>query len=183
MKLYLICGKAGVGKDTFGAILKNEYEKRKKKVCLLKITAPLYFYAREYFGWDGKEENKPRTFLQNMGIEIIKKKLDMPFFLVDRLKDDIKILSDYFDVGIITDGRLKEELDQLRKSYPYMKIIHLSRKDCADTLSVEEKKHITERDLDQGYSYDYDFVNGSEESLSKIAQFIILKEEGSDVCE
>lgn len=115
MKLYLICGKARSGKNTLANLLKENLEKYNKKVCLLKITSPLYLYAKEYFSWDGNEDNKPRSFLQYLGIDLIKNKLKMNDFLINRLKEDIKILSEFFDIGIITDGRLKEELDELKR--------------------------------------------------------------------
>lgn len=178
MKLYLICGKAESGKNTFGDILKREYEKRNKKVCILRITAPLYEYAKNYFGWDGKEENKPRAFLQNMGIEVIKKELGLKFFLVNRLSEDITILDKFFDVGIITDGRLIEEFDELKRLYPSIKLIRIFRSRHLNKLTMEEKNHITETDLDNYYNYDYEIDNVNS-NLELLAREIILKEEGS----
>ena len=57
MKLYLICGKARAGKDTFAKLIKQEEEKNNNKVCILKLTAPLYSWAEDYFNYD-KENMK-----------------------------------------------------------------------------------------------------------------------------
>ena len=58
MKLYLICGKARAGKDTFAKLIKQEEEKDNNKVCILKLTAPLYSWAEDYFNYDKeKDEN------------------------------------------------------------------------------------------------------------------------------
>ena len=175
MKLFLICGKAESGKNTFAELLKKEYENNGQKVCLLRITAPLYNYVRDYFGWDGKDSTKPRKMLQELGIEVIKEKLGMRFFLLDRLSDDIKILSNYFDVGIITDGRLIDEFNYLKELYPDMQIIRIYR-DEENKLTEEEKKHITETDLDKEYQYNYEVHNTSKKNLEKIAHSIFIWE-------
>jgi len=171
MKLILICGKADSGKDAFGEILKEEFNSHKRKACILKITAPLYRYAKDYFGWDGKDSTKPRDLLQELGIEVIKEKMGMTTFLLDRLKDDIKVLDNYFDVGIITDGRLISECEYLKKNFNSVKIIKLVRnKD--NNLTSKQKKHITETDLDNDYEFDYVVENTSKEKLIEKAKEI-----------
>ena len=171
MKLLLICGKAESGKDTFGNILKEEFESHKKKTCILKITAPLYEYARKYFDWDGKDSSKPRSLLQELGIEVIQEQLGMKTFLLDRLSDDIKILDNYYDVGIITDGRLINEIEYLKKNFNDVKVIRLYR-DKDNDLTPKEKKHITETDLDINYEYDYIVNNTSTDELKEKAKEI-----------
>ncbi len=177
MKLYLIAGYAKTGKNYFAEMLKQEFEQRKKRVCLLKITAPLYHYAYDYFGWNGKEEDKPRSFLQNMGIEYIKEELHMPDFLLNRLYDDIYILDQFFDVGIITDGRLQEEIIKLKNKYPSMVTIHLLRKDGLSFLTDTEKEHVTERDLEEYQDFDYVVFNKGDHTLKMEAEKIVLEGE------
>ena len=171
MKLILICGKAESGKDLFGDILKEEFSSHKRKVCILKITEPLYRYARDYFGWDGKDSSKPRSLLQELGTEVIKEKMGMTTFLLDRLRDDIKILDNYYDIGIITDGRLISECEYLKKNFSNVKVIKLiNKKD--NKLSDKEKKHITELDLDNDYEFDYIVENISKKDLEVKAKEI-----------
>ena len=74
IKVYLICGKARSGKDTIAAILKEKLENNNYKVCTIQIMRTLKGYLKDYFDWDGSEENKPRTLLQTMGTELIRKK-------------------------------------------------------------------------------------------------------------
>ena len=176
MRLYLICGKANTGKNLFAEYLKKEFENKNLKVCLLKITEPLYGYAKNHFGWNGLEEDKPREFLQTMGIELIQKELGWEYFLIDRLSEDITILNKFFDIGIITDGRLIKEFDELKRRYSNIKFIKLERNNYTDNLTFEEKKHITEIDLDNNYNYDYIVENTSIDKLIEDARNIVLKE-------
>lgn len=177
MKLYLIAGKADVGKNLFANILKKDLEATNHKVCLLRITAPLYHYAEEQFNLSVSEEDKPREFLQYMGIDYIKEKLGLKTFLIDRLTEDIKILDNFFDVGIITDGRLIEEFDELKKRFPKIKIIKLERNNYDTNLTNKEKNHITEKDLEKEYIYDYVVINDTLEKLEKVSKDIVLKED------
>ena len=75
MELYLIGGKARSGKDSLAGFLKKEYQKAFKKAAILHITEPLDELCKNYFGWDGKEETKPRELMQQLGIEIIHDKM------------------------------------------------------------------------------------------------------------
>ena len=175
MKLFLICGKADSGKNFFGNILKEEFEKKEYKVCMLRLTEPLYNYAIKYFSWDGSEKNKPRSLLQNLGCELIKEKLGLKEFLINRLREDITILDEFFDVGIITDGRLIYEFDKLKEYYPHLKIIKMER-DIENNLQPLEKKHITETDLDNSYNYDYVVKNTDIETLKTKSSEIFKKE-------
>ena len=73
-------------------------------MCRLSVGTYIKFYAEKYFGWDGNDETKPRELLQMLGTEIIRKQID-PKFHVNRLIQDIKVLSYFYDVFIISDVR------------------------------------------------------------------------------
>ena len=110
MKIYVITGHAKSGKTTFGNILRDKLKEYGYKPCVMQITSPLYHYAEDYFEWDSRQDEKPREFLQKFGIEIIKEKLHKDKFLINRLEEDIEILSNFFNCFIITDARFKKEL-------------------------------------------------------------------------
>ena len=177
MKIYVIGGVAKSGKNTLGTYLREEAKKYGYKPCVMQLTEPLYAYARKYFDWDFQNGEKPREFLQKMGIEIIKNKLNKQTFLLDRTKEDIEILSNFFDVFIITDARLKIEFDYFKKLYDDVVTIRLNRKNYDNGLSSEEKNHITEQEIQELTDFDYEIENTNLESLHKAAIEIIQKEE------
>ncbi|HIS38484.1 MAG TPA: hypothetical protein IAB45_03130 [Candidatus Onthousia faecavium] len=176
MKIFLLAGKAGSGKDLLGSYMKTKYDFLGESACIMHITTPLYEYAKNYFSWDGNMQEKPREFLQEMGIEVIKKQLGKKTFLVDRLCEDIDILKHYFSVFIITDGRLISEFLELKKRYPFMKIIHVKRVGYDNNLSTKEKNHVTELEVDKYDDYDYVIENTSKEHLYEEADRIIALE-------
>lgn len=178
MKVFLLSGKASSGKDLLGKYIKEEFDSKKENACILRLTAPLYEYAKNYFSWDGNLEEKPREFFQEMGIEIIKNKLGKKYFLVNRLCEDIDILKNFFDVFIITDGRLIEEFLELKRRIPDIKIIHIIRENYDNHLSEKEKNHITETDLDNYKYYDYTIYNTSKKKLKEEAVKIVRDSEG-----
>ena len=163
MKLYVIGGKAKSGKNTFGKFLREELKEYGYNPCVMHLTAPLYSYAENYFEWNEHSDEKPREFLQKMGVEIIQQKLGKKTFLLDRLKEDIEILSEFFDTFIIVDARLK---------------IKLTRENYSDHLSDSEKQHITENDLNDYDEFDYSVLNTGMVDLKARAKELIRQEEG-----
>ena len=181
MKIYIIGGKAKSGKNTFGTYLREELKKYGYKPCVMHLTAPLYSYAENYFAWDHQKDEKPREFLQKMGIEIIKNKLHKNTFLLDRLIEDINILSNFFDVFIITDARLKIEFETIKNNYQNTTSIKLNRNNYNDYLTEEQKNHITETEIDTYNNFDYIINNTSLKDLEKEAKKIITLEEKKGV--
>ena len=177
MKIYVIGGRAKSGKNTFGKYLREELKNYGYKPCVMHITEPLYSYAKNYFDWNENSDEKPREFLQKMGIEIIQKKLHKNLFLIDRLCEDIEILSNFFDTFIITDARLITEFIELKKRFPSVTTIHLSRENYDDGLSEEEKMHITEIEVELYDQFDYNILNVGLKALKEDAKKIIKKEE------
>ncbi len=183
MKLYVIAGVAKSGKNTLGTYLREELKNYGYKPCVMQITQPLYSYARNYFDWDPNQGEKPREFLQKMGIEIIKNKLHKETFLLDRLFEDIEILSNFFDTFIITDARLIMEFEAFKKRYSSVVLIRLERSNYDNGLTKEEKSHITETELMDYEHYDYVVINRSLDDLKLEAKRIVRAEEleGGDI--
>ncbi|MBP5679305.1 MAG: hypothetical protein J6X28_05740 [Bacilli bacterium] len=177
MKIFVIGGKAKTGKNTFGEYLREELKDYGYKPCVMHITQPLYAFAENYFEWDGNENTKPREFLQKMGIEIIQKKLGKKDFLLNRLMEDMDILSEFFDAFIITDARLIHEFETLKEHYDDVVTIKLERKNYKDEMTEEERNHITETELDQYDDFDYIIENKTLKDLETSAIEIVRNEE------
>ena len=173
MELYLIGGKARSGKDTVAKLIQDYAQNSLKKVAILHLTEPLEELAKNYFGWDGKEKTKPRELLQKLGIEIIREKMGEKDLLKRHLVDKIEILSSFFDGIVVADLRLIEEFQYLKDKYPKAKQIHVLREDFDNGLSMEEKIHLTEKDLERDYSYDYVIQNTSLEQLEMQVKKIV----------
>lgn len=181
MELYLIAGKAGSGKDTLAKLMKEQLEQVGKNVCLLRLTNPLYEMAEQYFGYPNPRQNKPRSFLQTLGVEVIEEKLGKRYFLVDRLSEDISILDSFFDVGIICDARLIKEIEELKRRYPDLVRIHIKNSQLENSLTEQEKNHRTEVEAEQYFDYDEIVQNTTLEELRIQAERIINKKRGEEL--
>lgn len=177
MKIYVIGGKAKCGKNTFGEYLREELKDYGYKPCVMHITEPLYTYARNYFEWNPDTDEKPREFLQKMGIDIIREKLGKKDFLLNRLYEDIEILSNFFDCFIITDARMINEFQSLKKHFDDVVTIKLERHNYDDLLTDEEAKHITESEISNYKEFDYIIENKSLKDLKEAALEVVRNEE------
>ena len=177
MKVFVIGGKAGCGKTTFGEYLREQLKNYGYKPCVMHLTAPLYGYARDYFDWNELTDPKPREFLQKVGIELIRDKLGKKDFLLNRLFEDIEILENFFDCFIITDARLIYEFERIYNRYDDVVTIKLEREQSDNYLPMEEANHITERELDNYNEFDYIVKNTDLDSLETSAINIIRNEE------
>lgn len=177
MKIYVIGGKAKCGKNTFGEYLKEQLKDYGYKPCVMHITEPLYEYAKNYFQYDPQKDAKPREFLQQMGTEIIKEKMGKKDFLLNRLYEDIEILSNFFDTFIITDARLIHEFESIKNKYNDVITIKIERYDYDNLLTEAEANHITEKEIDMYNNFDYTVKNKKLDDLKTQALEIVREEE------
>jgi len=170
IKLFVISGKAGSGKSEISKII-NDYYKEKK--C---INISFAYYLKDYIkritNWDGSEETKPRKLLQELGIELIKNKIDNKL-LINRILQDIEVFSYFYDIIIISDARLIDEIESIKQKYPNSISIRVSRTNYNNLLNVKEKKHITETNLDCYTNFDYTVINNTYDELRKRIENIL----------
>ena len=177
MKIYVISGKARHGKDTIALDLKEIYEAKGLKVINLAYGSYIKEYAKRISNWDGLEETKPRELLQELGTEVIRKKIDKDFF-VRRICEDIEVYSYYFDIITISDARFPNELEWPKKMFDNVINIRVIRNGYDSILSEKEQKHLTEVALDEYNNYDYVIYNdGTLEDLKKKVSEVVRSEE------
>lgn len=172
-KVFLIAGKARHGKDTTAKIIKNYYENKNKKCINLQYSSYIKEYCKLITNWDGSEVNKPRELLQILGAEIIAKNID-ELFLVNRIVDDIKVYSYFFDIITISDCRFKTEIYIPKSKIPNTYSIKIIRPNFDNGLTKEQKNHPTETNLDDYLGFDYEFINDGSilELENKINSFL-----------
>lgn len=161
-KIFIISGKAESGKDEIGKVIEKFYANKKCK----KLSYAYYLkqYVKDISGWDGSENNKPRDLLQSMGIDFLKKEIDEQF-LIRRICEDIKVYSYFYDILIITDARLPEEVEIPKKIFSNIITIRVNRL-MKNHLTESQRRHITEIGLDN-YNY-FDYVIENYENYDKL---------------
>lgn len=165
-KIIILSGKARSGKDTSLEILKKKYEQIGLKVISLFYASYIKEYAKKISKWDGSDETKPRTLLQVLGTDIIRNTIDDKFF-INRIIEDIKVYSKFFDVIIVGDARFIEEIEDIKNNFSNVVSINI-RRENKDLLTKKEQLHITETALDNYENYDYIIENnGTIEELER----------------
>lgn len=165
--IFVLSGKAKSGKNLLADKIKNYY---KNKRCI-QISYAFYLknYVKNIYGWSGSEEDKPRELLQKIGIDLIKNKIDSNL-LIRRVCEDIKVYSYFYDIIIITDARLKDEIETPKRLFNNVVTIRIDSIYYDKKMTIEQMNHITETNLDNYDKFDYiinDF-DKLEEILSKI---------------
>ena len=165
MKIYIIGGKAGSGKNTSANYIKKYYESIGKKSVITEISKYLKSYAYEMVDWDGEYETKPRAFLQEIG-SLIRHELFNEDFFINRLLEDIKVYEKFVDVAIIADARFPREIEKIKESCDGVSI-EIINKFSDYALSGSEEKHETETALDSFNGFDYIVENKTFDQLEQ----------------
>ena len=167
-KIFILSGKAKSGKNLIADFIEEYYSD--KKCIQLSYAYYLKQYIKKITTWDGNEQNKPRDLLQSLGIDLVKKIDDK--LLIRRVMEDVQVYSYFFDVIIITDARLIEEIETPKSLFNCI-TIRINKDD--NNLTLEQKKHITETNLDNYRNFDY-VINNNDISETKNQIISILKE-------
>jgi len=169
IKLFILSGKARSGKTETAKIIENYY---KEKKC---ITISFAYYLKDYVkritNWNGRENTKPRKLLQQLGIELIKNKIDNKL-LINRILEDIEVFSYFYDIIIISDARLIDEIEDIKNRYHNSITIRINR-ETHNNLTLDESNHITEIGLDNYKNYDYIVNNTDYNTLVKEIEKIL----------
>ena len=170
IKVIILSGKARSGKDEVADIIVNYY--KNKKVKKLSYAYYLKQYVKNITNWSGTEDDKPRELLQTIGIDLIKNKIDNKL-LINRVIEDIKVYSYFYDIIVITDARLIDEVEDIKNVFNGVTTIRINR-DIDNNLTSSEKNHITEIGLDNYHDFDYVINNDDykdlENSVNKVLE-------------
>lgn len=158
MKIFLIAGKAESGKAEIAKMIKEYYIYQRKDAVITEYSKYLKEYAKEMTGWDGLEVNKPRKFLQDLGM-YIRNDLGMPNFFTERMLEDIKVYERDYEVAVICDVRYPNEIEDIKKVYDNVISIMVVNQFGQSTLSVEEQIHPSELALENYDGFDCTIIN------------------------
>lgn len=172
-KIYILSGKAKSGKNVVANMIEQYYG---KDSCIQIAYA---YYIKDYLTRMGKynesEKTKYRSLLQEFGVDFLGKQIDSKF-LIHRVLEDIEVFSYFYDVIIITDARLIDEIEIPKQKFQNIKTIRVMSNNEND-LTDEERKHITETGLDTYIDFDYVIENNSNLEQLKNKTIEILKGE------
>ncbi len=170
MKVILIAGKSGSGKSTLGKTIVKLLNDKGIAALQTEFSKYIKLYAKEMLNLK-ENSDKPRRFLQEMGSYIRENLFDKNFF-IKRMLEDIKVYESSFVVVVISDVRLIQEIEEMKKSnYEVISIYVESSKE--NDLTEEEKNHITEKELENYQNFDYRIKIESEQDILKFAKQII----------
>lgn len=166
VKVIILSGKAGSGKS----FVANKLNEKLSNSIVISYASYLKEYVKNISNWDGSEESKEevRTLLQQIGVELIKNKIDDKF-LINRVLQDVEVYSYFFDYIIISDARFIDEIECIKNESNSF-VINIIGKD--NNLTNEEKKHSTEVSLDDYDNFDYILDNRKENIESDIENII-----------
>lgn len=146
MKVILISGKAGHGKDTVANILQEEIKNKGYKVMTTHYGDLVKYICGTYFGWDGNKDEAGRTLLQHVGTDIVRKK--NPDFWVDFIASILTYFDGNWDYVLIPDVRFKNEIRNIKDTGIDTVHLRVIRDNYEGTLTEEQKKHPSETALD-----------------------------------
>ena len=146
MKVLLISGKAQNGKDTLGAILKNELENTGKRVLVTHYADLLKYICSSFFSWNGEKDEVGRKILQYVGTDVIRKK--MPDFWVDFILSILELFPSDWDYVIIPDTRFPNEISKMSDSGFDVTHIRVKRPNFKSPLTKQQQEHPAETALD-----------------------------------
>ena len=160
MKIIMISGKAGSGKDTIANFFKDELIASNKRVLVMHFADLVKYYATQYFNWDGEKNEAGRNLLQEIGTTVMRGRYPEYWAeIIGKFIDAYTIPEhSFFDYILIPDWRFINEYEVV---YDYAAIqnnetitIRIERYDDAGlkwknpNMTSDQLNHISECELD-----------------------------------
>lgn len=156
MKIFVVGGKSGSGKNEVAKMIEEFYIYKLKKCVITEFSKYLKLFATELTDWDGVSLNKPRDFLQSFGAKM---RAYDNHFLTKRMIEDMTLYEEYVDVVIISDARLPEEMEEMKKNFDDVTSILVINQFAQSNLTLAQQSDITETALEDYEELDYIIAN------------------------
>ncbi|MBO5969833.1 MAG: hypothetical protein J6S14_15175 [Clostridia bacterium] len=183
MKIILISGKAGSGKDEAAKIAKRVLEKEYgKRALITHFGGPVKFVAKEFFDWDEEKDEEGRNLLQWIGE---KGREYYPTLWVDIIAELLNAFYEEWDYVILADTRYVSEIHGMQPNGTdrWTSPVTNARMECQTPrreMTEEQKNHISETNLD---TYDFDWYINNDDTIETLEENVriflrnIVKEE------
>lgn len=172
MRIFLVAGKAGSGKNEVAKLIKEYYIYKLEECAITSYSKYIKNFCLELTDWDGTPGNKPREFMQSLGDKI--RGIDPEYFTSNMIRD-IDVYKEYVNNLVIADVRMPNEIEKIRENYDEVYAIYVVNQFGSSKLSLKEQAHITETALEEYTDFDYTIAN-DELSALKDKVFKILEE-------
>lgn len=177
----LISGKSGSGKDMLAQFMKEELEKKGKRVLIIHYGDAVKWILRDYFNWDGNKDVVGRTLLQRIGTDVVRAK--HPNYWTGIVVGFIQAMEPYsdFDVAIIPDARFPNEVDIALQELKGCIATRIERQNPDGTpwinpvLTEDQQNHPSETSLDH-YAFDYIIHNDEGLDVLKESAYTLLED-------
>lgn len=160
-RIYLLHAHAQSGKDTCAAMMKEEYEKRGKRVIIIAFADYVRMCLDKYYGVKEYKTPEGRTIIQHFATDLVRK--NDPTFWGRTVGDLLRAIEDDFDYAIIPDWRFKDEYTCLASRFaPHIIVqvgIYRPNNEATDNMTEAQRKHQSEIELDNYENFDYNISN------------------------
>lgn len=163
MKVILISGKSGSGKDALAALMRKNLEAQGYNCITIHFADLVKFYAREYYNWDGIKDETGRTLLQHLGTDRVR--TYDPNYWAECVARFLAAVTKDFDFAFIPDARFPNEIEITCKYNVDHATIRINRVDedgnphVNPLFTAEQLKHPSETSLDTWKWFDYKIIN------------------------
>ena len=164
MKVFLVGGKSGSGKNEVARLIEEYYTYKLKKCAITEFSKYLKLFAKEMTEWDGISQNKPREFLQSTGKLI--RNIDEHYF-TRRMIQDLDVYAHMVDVLIICDVRMPLEFTEIKDNWPDVTSMIIVNQFAPSKLSLKQQSDITETALETFDDVDYIIANDDLKELKE----------------
>ena len=145
LKIILISGAAGSGKDTVAGFLQEKFTKEGYRVLITHFADLVKHVAQSFCGWNGIKDIHGRSVLQIVGTDIVRR-WDEDYW-VNFIIDMLTLFGGQYDYVLIPDARFPNEVSKIKEKWPDTIHLRVDRKQFKTHLTEEQQHHASETAL------------------------------------
>jgi hypothetical protein len=172
MKVILLAGKAGHGKNSAATFIEKQLQSLGYKAFQIAYSDYLKFICKQYLGWNGEKDEYGRELLQKVGTEFFRAKDN--HFWVDSVIRYANIMRGEYDYVLLNDTRFPNEISRWAGKGFEITTVNIVRPGYGGDLTEEQKQHSSETALDR-HIFDYVLTAGNLTELESQCEKFIIK--------